>query len=93
MRIAANEVFRLAVEIREVTSPSSGNKDFLTSPLVSLQDRNFAPALTCLASAHQSGSATSQYQNFKFVNDLFCQGLLNLADVSVSGRFCWYAQG
>jgi hypothetical protein len=86
MRIAANEVLRLAVKIREVASPSSGNKNLLTRAAVSLQNRNLAPALTCFDRAHQSGCAASQDQSIKFVNYFFHQELFSISRMILSAN-------
>jgi hypothetical protein len=68
MRVVADEVLGLAIKIRKIAASSPGNQNLLTSPLISLQNGNLAPALTRLDGAHQSRSATAQNQNIKFVN-------------------------
>ncbi len=71
--VAANEVFRLAVEISEIAASASGNQNFLPGTFASLQHRNFAPALPGLDGAHQPRSAGPQNQSVKVVNYFFCQ--------------------
>ena len=84
MSIAANEVLRLAVKIREVTSPSAGNKNLLTSAFVPLQDRNFASALTRFDGAYQSRSPTAQDQSIKFLNYFLFQRVFSVSRMVLS---------
>ena len=43
MRIAANEILRLAVKICEIATPATGDKNFLAGALAPLQNCDLAP--------------------------------------------------
>ena len=43
VRIAANEILRLAVKIREIATPATGDKNFLAGALAPLQNCDLAP--------------------------------------------------
>jgi hypothetical protein len=68
MRVVRDEVFRLAVEVGEVTATSAGDEDLLARPLGALKHRHAPPAPAGFHRAHQAGSARAEDDSIKIMS-------------------------
>ena len=68
VRIAGDEVFWSAVNIREIAAAAAGDEDFLSGPLGTLEHGHAPPALSGLNGAHQPGGPCPQDNSVIFVS-------------------------
>src|SRR6266436_2353905 len=79
VRVRGDEVFRLAMEIREIASSAAGNQDFFAGTIGALQNRNVASAFAGLDRAEKSRGARTKNHGVKFVDRCKGQGSLAFA--------------
>src|ERR1700745_1506221 len=65
MRVRRQKVLRLAMQIGEIAAATAGDEDLFPEAIGALHHRNAAASLPCLDSAHQAGSAATQYNRIE----------------------------
>ena len=68
VRVRGDEVFRLAIKIREIAPAAAGNQDFFAGTIGALKHRNAAPAFAGLDRAEKSCGARAKNHGVKFVD-------------------------
>src|SRR5579871_361567 len=63
--IRRKKIFRLALKIGEIASPSARDQDLLPQPVAVLKQRHASPALARLDRTHQSRGPTTENQSVK----------------------------
>jgi hypothetical protein len=66
--VRGDEVFRPAMEIREIAAASAGDQDFLTDFICAFDHGDAASAFAGLDGAKQSGGSGAKDQSVKFMN-------------------------
>lgn len=67
VRIGRDEVFRLAMNIREVAAPAAGNKNFLADTVGTFEDSDAPPSFAGFDGAHEAGGARAEDHDVTFV--------------------------
>src|SRR5262249_10821899 len=67
MRIGGDEIFRLAVQVSEVASPTSGNQDLFANAPGTFEHSNALFAFSGFDGAHEAGCSTTENDDIKFV--------------------------
>jgi hypothetical protein len=68
VRIRGIEIFRPAMQVREVAAASAGDQDFFARATGAFEDRDAPAALAGLDRAHQSGRSRAQNYRIEFVD-------------------------
>jgi hypothetical protein len=58
--VRGDEVFRAAMQIREIAASAAGDKDFFAGTRGALEDGNAPPTLPCFDGAHQTGGTSAE---------------------------------
>ena len=70
MRVCRDEVFRLTVEIGEITASAPGDEDFFARFVGTFEDSDSAAAFTGLDGAEKSGSSRAEDDGIEVVGHL-----------------------
>ena len=65
MRIRANELFRLGVDVSEIAPAAPGDEDFLAGPVGSLENSYPASALASFHRSHEASRTSSEHQHIE----------------------------
>ena len=68
VRIRGIEIFRPAMEVREIAAASAGDQDFLAGAIGTFQDGDAPAAFARLDRAHQPGGSGAQNYRIEFVD-------------------------
>jgi len=60
VRVGGEEIFRPAVQVREIATPAAGDQDLLANAIGVLKHRDPAATLTGFDGAHQAGCASAK---------------------------------
>jgi hypothetical protein len=67
VRVVGQEIFGLAVKIREVTASTAGDENLFANALSEVDEGDATSTFACFDRAHQSGGAGSQDYDVEFV--------------------------